>query len=154
MGQLIVRRLVSLVFVILGITFLTFIVGYLAPGDPIRVMMGPRRDEQIYANLRHLYGLDQPWHVQYVKYVVVSATLDVAGVIVNESVLSLLGLGIQPPDPSIGQMIRQAIDYLETNWSQVFFPSLVLTALVLSFSFVGDGLRDAFDPQVYHRSRR
>lgn len=85
--------------------------------------------------------------------VVVSATLDVAGVIVNESVLSLLGLGIQPPDPSIGQMIRQAIDYLETNWSQVFFPSLVLTALVLSFSFVGDGLRDAFDPQMRYRAR-
>ncbi len=82
--------------------------------------------------------------------VVVSATLDVAGVIVNESVLSLLGLGIQPPDPSIGQMIRQAIDYLETNWSQVFFPSLVLTVLVLSFSFVGDGLRDALDPQAPH----
>lgn len=69
MGQLIVRRLVSLVFVIFGVTFLTFIVGYLAPGDPIRVMMGPRRDEQIYANLRHLYGLDQPWHVQYFRYV-------------------------------------------------------------------------------------
>ena len=85
--------------------------------------------------------------------VVVGATLDVAGVIVNESVLSLLGLGIQPPDPSIGQMIRQAIDYLEANWSQVFFPSLVLTALVLSFSFVGDGLRDALDPQMPHRSR-
>lgn len=84
--------------------------------------------------------------------VVVSATLDVAGVIVNESVLSLLGLGIQPPDPSIGQMIRQAIDYLETNWSQVLFPSLVLTALVLSFSFVGDGLRDALDPQTSRRS--
>ena len=83
--------------------------------------------------------------------VVVGATLDVAGVIVNESVLSLLGLGIQPPDPSIGQMIRQAIDYLEANWSQVFFPSLVLTALVLSFSFVGDGLRDALDPQMPHR---
>lgn len=84
--------------------------------------------------------------------VVVSATLDVAGVIVNESVLSLLGLGIQPPDPSIGQMIRQAIDYLETNWSQVLFPGLVLTALVLSFSFVGDGLRDALDPQTSRRS--
>lgn len=79
--------------------------------------------------------------------IIVSATLDVAAVIVNESVLSLLGLGIQPPDPSIGQMIRQAIDYLETNWSQVFFPSLMLTLMVLTFSFTGDGLRDAFDPQ-------
>lgn len=66
---------------------------------------------------------------------------------VNEAVLSLLGLGIQPPDPSIGQMIRQAIDYLETNWSQLFLPSLVLTIVVLAFSFLGDGLRDAFNPQ-------
>lgn len=79
--------------------------------------------------------------------IVVSATLDVAAVVVSEAVLSLLGLGIQPPDPSIGQMIRQSIDYLETNWSQVFFPSLFLTLIVLTFSFVGDGLRDAFDPQ-------
>ncbi|RME46294.1 MAG: ABC transporter permease [Chloroflexi bacterium] len=79
--------------------------------------------------------------------IVVSATLDVASVVVNEAVLSLLGLGIQPPDPSIGQMIRQSIDYLEVNWSQVFFPSLVLTLMVLTFSFAGDGLRDAFDPQ-------
>ncbi|MEZ4706110.1 MAG: hypothetical protein R3A44_02825 [Caldilineaceae bacterium] len=66
---------------------------------------------------------------------------------VNEAVLSLLGLGIQPPDPSIGQMIRQSIDYLETNWSQLFLPSLVLTIVVLAFSFLGDGLRDAFNPQ-------
>ncbi len=79
--------------------------------------------------------------------IIVSSTLDVAAVVVNEAVLSLLGLGIQPPDPSIGQMIRQAIDYLERNWSQVFFPSLILTLIVLCFSFVGDGLRDALDPQ-------
>jgi peptide/nickel transport system permease protein len=78
--------------------------------------------------------------------IIVSATLDVASVVVNEAVLSLLGLGIQPPNPSIGQMIRQSIDYLETNWSQVLFPSLALTSMVLTFSFVGDGLRDALDP--------
>jgi oligopeptide transport system permease protein len=78
--------------------------------------------------------------------IIVSATLDVAAVIVNEAVLSLLGLGIQPPDSSIGQMIRQAIEYLEVNWSQVFFPSLILTLMVLAFSFTGDGLRDALDP--------
>ncbi len=78
--------------------------------------------------------------------IVVSATLDVAAVVVNEAVLSLLGLGIQPPDASIGQMIRQAIDYLESNWLQVFLPSAALTLLVLVFSFIGDGLRDAVDP--------
>jgi oligopeptide transport system permease protein len=78
--------------------------------------------------------------------IIVSATLDVASVVVNEAVLSLLGLGIQPPDPSIGQMIRQSIEYLEINWSQVLFPSLALTLIVLTFSFAGDGLRDALDP--------
>lgn len=70
MGGLIGRRLLSLVFVIFSITFLTFIVGYLAPGDPILVLMGPRRDPQLYANLRHQYGLDLPWYQQYFNYVV------------------------------------------------------------------------------------
>lgn len=78
--------------------------------------------------------------------VIVSATLDVAGVVVNEAVLSLLGLGVQPPAPSIGGMIVQAIPFLEVNWLQVFWPSLALLLLVLAFSFLGDGLRDAFDP--------
>jgi len=78
--------------------------------------------------------------------IVVSATLDVASVVVAEAVLSLLGLGIQPPDASIGQMIRQSIEYLEQNWSQVFFPSAVLALMVLAFSYTGDGLRDALDP--------
>lgn len=82
-----------------------------------------------------------------VGLIIVSATLDVAAVVVSEAVLSLLGLGIQPPDASIGQMIRQAIDYLEANWLQVALPGLVLTLLVLVFSFMGDGLRDAVDPQ-------
>ena len=69
MGGLIGRRLVSLVFVIFSITFLTFIVGYLAPGDPILVLMGPRRDPQLYESLRHQYGLDLPWWQQYFNYV-------------------------------------------------------------------------------------
>ncbi len=69
MGGLIGRRLVSLVFVIFSITFLTFIVGYLAPGDPILVLMGPRRDPVLYASLRHQYGLDLPWWQQYFNYV-------------------------------------------------------------------------------------
>ncbi|MBK8046659.1 MAG: ABC transporter permease [Anaerolineales bacterium] len=69
MAPLISRRLLSLIFVIFSITFLTFIVGSLAPGDPILVMMGPRRDPAIYENLRHQYGLDLPWWQQYFNYV-------------------------------------------------------------------------------------
>jgi peptide/nickel transport system permease protein len=82
--------------------------------------------------------------------VIVASTLDVAGVVVNEAVLSLLGLGIQPPDPSIGKMITDAIPYLEANPLQVILPSAVLMFIVLGVSFLGDGLRDAFDPQTLY----
>lgn len=69
MGGLIGRRLIGLVFVVFSITFLTFIVGYMAPGDPILVLMGPRRDPQLYESLRYQYGLDLPWYQQYLNYV-------------------------------------------------------------------------------------
>lgn len=81
-----------------------------------------------------------------VGLVIVTSTLDVASVVVNEAVLSLLGLGIQPPDPSIGKMITDAISFLEANALQVFAPSFVLMLIVLGVSFLGDGLRDALDP--------
>lgn len=69
MNTVIIRRLLSLILVLFSVTFLTFLVGYLAPGDPILVLMGPRRDATVYNNLRHLYGLDQPWYWQYLTYV-------------------------------------------------------------------------------------
>lgn len=80
-------------------------------------------------------------------FILVTSTLDIASVVVNEAVLSLLGLGIQPPDPSIGKMITDAIPFLEVNPLQVFFPSFALMFIVLVVSFLGDGLRDAFDPR-------
>jgi peptide/nickel transport system permease protein len=80
--------------------------------------------------------------------IVTAATLDVPGVILSEAVLSLLGLGIQVPGSSLGLMIVRAIPYLENNWFQVLVPSITLTLLVLAFSFLGDGIRDALDPQT------
>src|SRR5215216_4667765 len=68
MSVIIIRRLISLPFVLLSVTFLTFIVGYLAPGDPILTMMGNQRDPALYESLRHFYGLDQPWYEQYWQY--------------------------------------------------------------------------------------
>lgn len=85
-----------------------------------------------------------------VGLIIISSTLDVASVVVNEAVLSLLGLGIQPPDPSIGKMINDSMPFLEASPLQVFFPSLVLMLIVLTVSFLGDGLRDVFDPQSLH----
>jgi peptide/nickel transport system permease protein/oligopeptide transport system permease protein len=68
MFAVILRRLASLPFVVLSVTFLTFIVGYLAPGDPILSLMGQQRDPAMYDRLRALYGLDLPWWQQYLRY--------------------------------------------------------------------------------------
>ena len=80
--------------------------------------------------------------------VVVAATLDISGTIIGEAGLSLLGLGVQSPGSSIGLMISDASGSLETHPWEILLPSLVLTILVLAFSFLGDGLRDAFDPRL------
>lgn len=64
-----VRRLAGFVFVLLAVTFLTFIIGHAAPGDPIQLMMGTRQDPAEYHRLLHLYGLDRPLLVQFGDYV-------------------------------------------------------------------------------------
>jgi oligopeptide transport system permease protein len=75
-------------------------------------------------------------------------TLDMASQVVNEATLSLLGLGVQPPNASIGLMISNAIGVLNLNWTESLFPGVALTLMVLCFSFIGDGLREAFDPRT------
>lgn len=79
--------------------------------------------------------------------IAVAATLDVASVIVNEATLSLLGLGIEEPGSSLGLMIFRAAGKIERYPLQVFIPAAAITLLVLAFSFLGDGLRDALDPR-------
>ncbi len=69
MWRVITRRGLSLLFVLFSVTFLTFVVSYLAPGDPILNMMGGRQDPARYQFLRHLYGLDLPWYQQYASYI-------------------------------------------------------------------------------------
>lgn len=80
--------------------------------------------------------------------IVVQATLDVAGVIVLESTLSFLGLGIQPPTASWGNMLSNAQSNLQIAWWAAVFPGLCILATVLSINYIGDGLRDALDPNM------
>jgi len=68
MLQFLVKRLIGLVFVLLSVTFITFIMGYLAPGDPIRDLMGDKFNYDIWVRLRRDYGLDLPWYQQYFNY--------------------------------------------------------------------------------------
>ncbi|SRR5579871_572336 len=80
--------------------------------------------------------------------IIIAATLDMAGTVVNEGTLSLLGLGTQPPGSSLGLMITQYSTYLQVFPYEILFPIAGLIILVLALSFVGDGLRDAFDPRT------
>jgi len=71
MLRFIVRRVLGLVLVLLAVTFVTFAMGYLAPGgDPIAALLGVHNTPAAHATLAHQYGLDQPWYVQYGTYVV------------------------------------------------------------------------------------
>ncbi|WP_139785738.1 oligopeptide ABC transporter permease [Cytobacillus gottheilii] len=82
--------------------------------------------------------------------IIVAATLLVGSVILAEASLSYLGLGIQPPDPSWGNMLQDAQNYtvmLTAPWYP-FFPGFLILLTVLSFNFIGDGLRDALDPKT------
>jgi len=69
MWRTITQRALSLIFVLFSVITLTFVVSYLAPGDPILNMMGGRQDPVRYALLRHMYGLDLPWFQQYLNYI-------------------------------------------------------------------------------------
>lgn len=79
--------------------------------------------------------------------VVVASTLNISGTIIGEAGLSFLGLGVQSPGSSIGLMISDAQASLQVHPFEVLVPAVVLTIIVLAFSFLGDGLRDAFDPR-------
>ena len=79
--------------------------------------------------------------------IIVNATLVVAAAILIESTLSFLGFGIQPPTPSWGNLLTDSIATLEDYWWLTVFPGLAIFLTVLAVNFVGDGLRDAFDPR-------
>jgi peptide/nickel transport system permease protein len=80
--------------------------------------------------------------------VIVAATLTVGNAILGESGLSFLGLGIQPPTASWGNMLQRAQEYLlKASWLAVF-PGVFIFIIVLAFNFLGDGLRDALDPRL------
>ena len=80
--------------------------------------------------------------------VVVYATMSVGGAILTEAALSFLGLGIQPPAISWGQMIESSRGYLVTAPGLVFWPGLAILSTVLAFTLLGDGFRDALDVKM------
>jgi peptide/nickel transport system permease protein len=80
--------------------------------------------------------------------IIVSATLGVAAAILNEAYVSFLGVGVQAPTATWGNMLDQAYHHLESEPWMWIFPGLFILLTVLSINFLGDGLRDALDPRT------
>ena len=80
--------------------------------------------------------------------VLVSATLGIAGAILTESGLSFLGFGVQPPNPSWGNILSDGRLYIFDGWWMTLFPGLAILVTVLAFNLFGEGLRDALDPRL------
>ena len=80
--------------------------------------------------------------------VIVYTTLTIPAVMLLEAFLSFLGLGVQPPTPSWGLLIKDGADRMREAWWMLVFPGVLFATPLFSFNFVGDGLRDALDPKT------
>lgn len=80
--------------------------------------------------------------------IVVATTLQVGSIILAESILSFLGAGVPPPTPTWGSMVADGRDYLSSAWWVAFFPGMAIFLTVLAFNFIGDWLRDRWDPRL------
>ncbi len=79
--------------------------------------------------------------------IIVAITLSIGGIILYEAILSFIGLGIQPPIPSWGNMLHHALEYIRTAPWLAVLPGLFILLTVVCLNFLGDGLRDALDPR-------
>ncbi|MEQ8699484.1 MAG: ABC transporter permease subunit, partial [Bauldia litoralis] len=80
--------------------------------------------------------------------IIVATTLSVGGIILFESTLSFLGLGIQPPIPSWGNMLSNSQEQMTTAPQLMIWPGVMIFITVIAFNFLGDGLQDALDPRA------
>ncbi len=83
-----------------------------------------------------------------INIVVVLATLQVGGLILTESVLSFLGVGIPGPDPAWGSMVADGRDHIASSWWIAVMPGMAIFLTIFAFNFLGDWLRDYFDPRL------
>ena len=83
-----------------------------------------------------------------VGVIIVNVTLNIAKIIIYESTLSFLGLGMPPPQPEWGLMLSEAREFMRKAPFLLFYPALAIVLCACSVNLVGDGLRDALDPHL------
>jgi len=80
--------------------------------------------------------------------IVVAVTFGIPEAIFTEAALSFIGVGINPPTPSWGQMVGEGQQFIRSYWHLCVFPSIAIAVTMLAFTFFGDGVRDALDPKL------
>ena len=95
----------------------------------------------------HLYMLGRHILPNIAGPLIVQTSLSLAFAILSEAALSFLGLGIQPPQPSLGRMIFDSQGFVTLAWWMAVFPGAAIVVIVLAFNLLGDGLRDVLDPK-------
>ena len=144
---------------ILNIVLILALFGWMGTARLVRGSILSLR-EMDFIQVAEMMGAS-PWRMIWhhfipntMSIIVVSTTFRVAGAILYESSLSYLGLGIQPPTPSWGNLLQRSMSYMfgtargGVPWWLIFFPGLFILLTALAVNFIGDGLRDAFDPKM------
>ncbi len=141
------------------ITIFYFVVGAIYWLTMSRVVRGQvlSLKNELYVEAARALGVSRPTiilrHIvpNLLSVVIVYLTLTIPQVILFETFLSFLGLGVEPPDVSWGLLANEGIEVIspvKTYWWLIVFPSLVMGVTLLALNFLGDGLRDAFDPKL------
>lgn len=138
-----------LLVTILAISFVSWVtVARLVRGQMLSIR------EQEYVMAAHAIGAS-PWRVvrshmlpNSLSAIIVVATFGVPTRIFAEATLGFIGLGVPPPSASLGSLINEGLDHIRTNSWEIFWPVTMVALLMLAFTFVGDGLRDALDPRT------
>ncbi|MCD8011255.1 MAG: ABC transporter permease [Lachnospiraceae bacterium] len=139
-----------------GVTNLVLVVGILYTPHFARIAYSSTRKlrKMEYVESQQLLGastlriLGKTLLPNIVSSLIIQFSLTVANGILLESGLSFLGLGVQPPEPSWGQMIGSAKAYIATNAQYMFWPALFLCLTILATNLMGDALRDVLDPKL------
>ncbi len=138
-----------------GVGNIIFVIGltsWLTLARLMRAQLLTLREQEYVAAARSMGATDFTIAVRHllpnaVAPVIVAITLAIPAAIFAEAGLSYLGIGINEPTPSLGKMVSDSAPYIRVYWHLGLFPTLAIALIMLGFSFVGDGLRDALDPR-------
>jgi ABC-type dipeptide/oligopeptide/nickel transport system permease subunit len=135
----------------IGVAFVIAVFGWAPDSRLVRGVFLSLREKEYVEAARALGAPDRRIIVRHLLpnslgVITVNATLAVAGGILGEAFLSYLGLGVQLPETSLGRLIEQGQSAADTRPWLFYFPGIVIILIALSINFIGDGLRDAFDP--------